>query len=258
MTGNTDTRAPSGRRILVTGTAAVYALLLAGCGADLAPPADAAVPARQAIVAIDLSGSLTPEELRRHHQLVGSVIDRLSFEDRLVLLAIRTEGARDDSRTWKTVMPGARNPSRPLGRERRQLEQAKAEAHDIAQALFRSPPKPGTDLFATLHAAGDFIREAGQGRPSLLILSDMLQCAGGICMERSGGVPRSGWIERQKAQGLLPSLDGVCISVVGGDASTPQGVQVREFWARYLTEAGARFAPERYRYQASDIRSLDC
>lgn len=231
---------------------------LAGCGDDFAPPADASVPPRQAIVAVDLSGSLTPEELRRHQQLVGAVIEGLSFDDRLVLLAIRTDGARDDSRTWKTIMPGARNPSRPLSREERQLEQAKAEAHDIAGALFRSPPAPGTDIFATLHAAADFIREAGESRPSLLILSDMLQCTGGVCMENAGGVPGESWIERQQERGLLPSLDGVCVSIVGGDASTPQGVNVRDFWGMYLTQAGARFDVGRYRYQASSVRSLEC
>jgi hypothetical protein len=151
--------------------------------------------------------------------------------------------------------------AQPLKRERDELELARLTADGYVTTLFKTEPINGTDLFATLHTAGEQAGQGtGSGRKVLVVLSDMLQCARGegVCMEKQGGLPDSAWIAARQQQGLIPSLEGVCVAVVGADASKAEGVDVREFWRRYFQTAGADFSPARYVHGASGTAVLRC
>jgi hypothetical protein len=86
----------------------------------------------------------------------------------------------------------------------------------------------------------------------------MLQSAHGIEMSHGGGVPGTDWIERQRARGLLPRLDGACVTVIGADATSSNGVAVREFWKHYFERAGAVLAERNYRLLATGGQGITC
>jgi hypothetical protein len=222
------------------------------------PPDPPAVAPTQFVVAVDLSTSLTAAERASHEALLHALANSLDFGDRLVLLQANASGVRNSAppRVVSVPMPRGR---KPLQRDESARDLARQTADRYVTTLFRSPPSTGTDLFATLYTAGEQVREGGGGAPTMLvILSDMLQCAGGVCMERQDGVPDSAWVAARMARGVVPSLDGVCVTVVGADATTPHGVRVREFWRHYFRAAGAAFSPARYMHGATSPATLRC
>ena len=235
--------------------AALLALVIAGCDSEHpgARPAAAApgAPGHQYIVAVDLSGSQSERRRSESRQALDGIIDRLTYGDRIVLLQVhRLRAQEDDARRWWDTVPRPRDPARPSSLDRERLEGVKQAARSVARALFATDSAgklPTTDLFATLHVAGEFVRDAGGRRTTIVMLSDMLQSAHGIEMSRPDGTPSAEWIAAQRERGLLPRLDDACVLVVGADPTGPGGVRVREFWTRYFEAAGARLPPEHYR-----------
>jgi hypothetical protein len=236
---------------------ALAALAVAGgCRPPEEPPP--ARTATQYVVAVDLSTSLTPTERASHTSLLHALVATLDFGDQLVLVKAHAAGVKNDTATPTIVtMPTPRGRN-PLQRDKHALSLQRQTADLAVTSLFNQPTTNGSDLLATMHTASERARQNEGKRPVLLVLSDMLQCAGGVCMEQPGGMPESGWTVAQKQQGLVPSLDSVCVAVVGADASTAHGVKVREFWQSYFQAAGARFAPERYVHSASTPAVLRC
>ena len=78
----------------------------------------------------------------------------------------------------------------------------------------------------------------------------MLQSTSAFEFEGGRRMPAEGWVSAQARQGLLPSLDGACVVVVGADPTTPHGQRVRAFWGEYFDAAGARLDPGNYRVRA--------
>lgn len=241
---------------------AIVALLSAArCGGGdgttrTAPEDPPRVPSHY-VVAVDLSSSLTPTERASHEALLRALVKELDYGDRLVLMKAHAAGIRDTSTARTVTMPVPRG-RQPLQREKDELELARQTADLYVTSLFKTPPVHGTDLFATLHTAGEQARQGGAARGVLVVLSDMLQCTAEVCMERAGGVPDSAWIAARGEQQLVPPLEGVCVAVVGADASNARGVGVRDFWRRYFQAAGARFSPARYVHSASAPSILEC
>jgi hypothetical protein len=223
-----------------------------------ATPPHAPAAAKQVVVAVDLSGSLTDQERTSNRNLLSILAGSMTYGERLVLVQAHAKGVRDDAVVNPIEMPVARNPARPLERDRRALAMAHQTADIYIGKLFQRPPANGTDLIATLHTAAERVRDGGGRQTTLVVLSDMLQCTRDFCMERTGVVPDSEWILAQKGQGLMPDLSGVCVSVVGADATTPQGVRVREFWESYFQAAGADLTRERYFHKTSNPALLSC
>ncbi|HEX5871873.1 MAG TPA: hypothetical protein VFY65_15700 [Longimicrobium sp.] len=220
------------------------------------PPPPPRTPT-QYVVAVDLSSSLTPTERANHEKLLRALVKELDFGDRLVLMKAHAAGIRDTS-TVRTVSMPTLTGAQPLTREQNELDLQRDVADRYVTSLFKTAPVNGTDLFATMHTAGERAREGTGARKVLVVLSDMLQCTSDVCMERSNGLPDSTWLAGQKQQGLVPALDSVCVSVVGPDATTTQGVKVREFWSQYFQTAGASFSANRYVHNASTPSALRC
>lgn len=61
-----------------------------------------------------------------------------------------------------------------------------------------------------------------------------------------------------QASGVLPRLEGACVAVIGADATTPNGIAVREFWQQYFEAAGASLDEDNYRLIATDRGALRC
>jgi len=252
-------RAPSLKLLLASAA-------LAACGDGAAgggvPDAPAPPPPRQVIVALDLSGSQRPEHLTRARATLDLVIDELRFGDRIVLLQVHQRSAAEgDAVRWTETAPAPDGGRPPTSLDRERLEAVRQATRSVARAIFEDASAgrlATTDLFSTLHIAGEYVRDAGQRPTALLLLSDMLQSAHGIEMARRGGVPDAEWIETQAQAGLLPRLAGVCVSVVGADATTADGVAVREFWKSYLDRSGATLPERNYRLIATEGGLLGC
>lgn len=241
------------------------AMMLAACGSDAkkseateAVPPRVAAAAKQVVVAVDLSSSLTDQERTSNRNLLSTLASSMGYGDRLVLVQAHAKGVRDDAVVTSVEMPPAKNPNRPLGKDKSALSMAHQTADIYIGSMFKRTPTNGTDLIATLHTAAERVRDGGGRLTTLIILSDMLQCTRDFCMERPGSVPSTNWIAAQSHEGLVPDLSGVCVSVVGADATTSHGVRVRTFWESYFRAAGANLARERYFHRTGDPALLSC
>jgi hypothetical protein len=267
----------------LTGTLARYFLLSAiftaagsaGCAETSGHASAAANNARDAepgadiasglfVVAVDRSTSQTAAELNDQAAIIGILVDQLSYGDRLILQRAHATGLRDQAPSYTVQMPAALNPANPLNREEQALAATKRIEGPRLAGLLRDHTTNSTDLLATIHTAAEHLsgrrrlEAAGQQPTTLVIVSDMLQCDDALCIERLGTVPALSWITELHEKRLVPSLDGVCIKVIGADASTEHGVFVRDFWMEYFKIARARINSADYRYAPPAQGVFDC
>lgn len=235
-----------------------FASLASGCREAQSEPTNPPAKTEQVIAIVDRSSSVTPTETRHQQQVLSSLVEGLSFGDRLVLIVAHAKGIRTDSAIPPVEMPVANNVERPLSRENTALKSAKTRALRQIDRLFARGTVAGTDLLATLHTAEDAVHDAGDRDVTLIVLSDMLQCADGVCMEGQGGVPSASWVAQKSRDGTIPNLRNACVSAVGADDTSARGVDVRDFWARYFAASGAQFSTTRYRHAVTRIESLRC
>jgi hypothetical protein len=242
---------------------ATLAALIGACGGGGAASSgggEARAP-RQVIVVVDLSGSQTPEMLTKGKALLGQVIDGLSYGDQIVIIEMLQHSPREAARVWADSIPRLADPTFVSSRDQNRLDGVRQGAHSVASQFFDTATAgkaAHTDIFSTLHVAAEFVRDAGGRQPVLILLSDMLQSANGVEMEWLRQMPPPGWISVQRQGGLLPRLNGVCVTVVGADATTAAGVAVRDFWREYFTAAGTALEEKNYRLLASRIDRLGC
>ena len=120
------------------------------------------------------------------------------------------------------------------------------------------PEIPRTDIVSTLHTASEYAQDANGRKTTVVLLSDMLQSANGIEMERLRRMPPAGWIAQQRVAGALPDLGGVCVAAVGADGTTKEGAAVKQFWTKYLKAAGADFRESNYRLLTTQASGIGC
>lgn len=232
------------------------AALVGACGGDASAGSATSLPAvpRQLIVALDLSGSQSEAKRADAQRVLAAIIDDLDYGDQIVLLQVHQRSAAEDEAVrWHDTVPRPRH-GQPTTLDRERLEAVQSAARRVAARIFaneRAGRIATTDLFSTLHVAGEFMRDADGRRTSVVLLSDMLQSANGIDMERASGVPAASWLARQKEAGLVPALPNACVAVVGADATSQQGVAVKRFWREYLSAAGAELRDENYRLMST-------
>lgn len=227
-------------------------IFLAACGEKSVPPEISSPEAQPVepehlVVIIDLSTSITETDRARFQQVLAALVDRITFNDMLVAFVAHEAGRREETPTRIFEIPGARNPTRPSSGETTAMTAARNFAHASVRELLAGEPVPGTDLFASLHTAADYIHGAGERRRTLIVLSDMLQCTPDGCMEPPRPPFARSLVEGHAAAGILPDLGRVCVAAIGPDPSTKHGIGVREFWQEYFAAAGAEFSTDRYR-----------
>lgn len=223
-------------------------------GADPTPKP----PPAQFIVAVDLSGSINAAERSANKDLVSAFAQQLDFGERLIVLEAHADGVKNTPRPVVIDVPEAGPGGFALADDSlNRTETIRIRSRDI-DSVFTRGEAPLTDLFATLHTAAERLREAPDRPATIVMLSDMLQCAGGVCMERPEQIPNPAWVAARAESGEIPNLRGACVVIVGADASTAEGRRVREFWTAYFTAAGARLREENYSYSLTSPRRLRC
>jgi len=107
-----------------------------------------------------------------------------------------------------------------------------------------TPSFAGTDLFGAFLVAGQIFQEAGAGRRDVLVVfSDMWQETREFHFGRMAEVCSSEAMEKVRDQKLLANLRDADVEVLGTDSPGRNKVEwacVRDFWMKYLAEAGAR------------------
>ena len=191
--------------------------------------------------------------MREARGYLEKVVDGLSYGDRLVLLEMYRTGSRDSVGKFVQDMPDPIRPGAITSYDRRELDAAKAGVKN-ALPIFFDPRFVGsvstTDVLTTVHIASEYLRDAGEREKELVLLTDMLQSTPTWEFEGARRMPPNGWVAEQASAGLLPSLEGACVVVIGADPTTPNGQRVRLFWNDYFEAAGAELDAGNYRLRA--------
>ena len=244
------------RRLIPTATLAGM-LLLSACP----PPTSAVRPGRQTIVAVDLSGSQTSGQLASSRAFADAAVEDLSYGDDFVIMEMSRQGVGADLKRYEVSIPKLKDSTFVPSNAKTDLDGRKDGLRSILPVIFNpalAGKIPNTDVLATVFAAAEYVRRA-DGRPTtLVLLSDMLQSDGKINFQNGRGIPGPDWIETQQRMGTIPSLKGVCVVVVGADASTAGGVAVKRFWQQYFTAAGATLPDSSFRLLAAGSTDLGC
>ena len=214
-----------------------------GCGtqSDASTPPPAPPRTAHYVAILDRSTSITPSEEQAFRRSVAEIVEGLEFGDRFTFFVAYSEGRRDGTGSINRDMPGALNPAFPAPAETRALESARESLRRATTPLLDAPPTDYTDLLSSLRTAEEYFRASPSDDRVLVLFSDMLHCtrqSPSLCMESSG------W--RATPEDLAGALDGVCVWVLGADASTAMGTKAREYWLGYFQAAGAEASADRY------------
>jgi hypothetical protein len=115
-----------------------------------------------------------------------------------------------------------------------------------------------TDLFHSVQRAADCAKPAIGRRTTFVLLLDTVQSTSDVDMEKAGGVPTDQWADALKIDGRLVDLSGVCVVVVGADATSRHGAPVRRFWTHCFDTSGATFGPANYRTMVAGPAEIRC
>jgi hypothetical protein len=215
---------------------------------------------REVMLAIDLSGSRSVADLKVDRELVEQAVEQLRPADKVVLLTVDGR-TRERGNGWSFVVPPLKVDGHVSQIEEQNIADVKTDIRKQVDDLFKGgldAKKPETNIFGTLFTVADFRHESDGRQTTLILFSDMLEDSGRVHFDRRGGIPKSNWVEEQRAAGRLPRLAGVCVTVVGADVSTEAGLQIRNWWATYFETAGAEFSADRYRQTATEMSTLFC
>jgi len=199
-----------------------------------------------AVVILDLSDSVNPEEFSGNARAVEGLIRRLPVGGaELRVLAV------DEASFGRGPLFRARSPGE-AGKFGEHLDDWRAAAIKAWQKRARElkPLARGSDVIGAVSRAALEFEEAQDAKKRLVILSDMRQVGRGLNFERPLGDPGQ-LIERVKREQMTPALAGVEVWVLGVEA---RGIdeghwrRLRSFWTEYFKTAGAdlkAFSPNR-------------
>lgn len=237
----------------------VFVLSMSGC--SNARATQGVSSPRQYIMLLDLSMSRSEEMRNEGVDYLNRLSDRLHFGDRVTILQVQQTGLLDHPKHWTDVMPLPADSAYVTSRDSKQLAAEQESVRNAIKILSQLPPRDKvlhTDLITTLNLSGEYAHDFSTQRTTLILLSDMLQSSNGIEMEHLKRMPQAGWVEAQKKLGLIPKLSGACIVVVGADATTREGVKVRNFWQAYFAATGSNLSPVNYRATPPTSGSATC
>jgi hypothetical protein len=241
-------------RALILGSLVAYAVFAARqASAQLV----AAQRPKHLIVAVDRSGSRTPQQMIDMRTFIEKLILQTDFGDEISVVEVMQDG-NSHVREFRDSLPKLLVEGQPTRKEvlirdalRRSYRGAALKYVDTTGVhAIRS-----TDLFATLRRVSNYT--ASGRRQYLVLLSDMLQSTTGQSFASTAGVPDASWIAAQRRGGMLPNLSGVCVAAVGVDDTPRRAARVKAFWAQYLDAAGALLPAKNYRATMDDAH-VEC
>lgn len=211
----------------------------------------------QYTVLFDVSASRPSAMIAQGEHYVDSIIDEMSYGDRLLILQMYEAGVNEAKTELDLHL---RKPSDTVILDDDKQLQSDRDALKETVRFFLNQPKRApvmhTDILTTLSIASEKISD--DKKNELIILSDMLQSSKEFEFENLKHMPTPNWIEEQKQEGLVRPLYGACVVVVGADPSRHEGVVVRDFWERYFEASGATLTTRNYRTTPPEGNSSLC
>ena len=199
-------------------------------------------------VLVDVSMSVSDDDRKIYVATFGRMIDALGPEDRVVLVPVSDRSLTGFVANVDVVLP---KDSGSL-RDKERLQHARSDLNGAFLARLDGAKSKKTFLLDGFNVCQQLF-EADKGKKRkerwIIVLSDMLEDSDYGDFERMKLTSDvvSTLLERRRAAGSLPRLDGVRVWVAGARAKNMAKFnEVREFWERYLKETGARLEPGAY------------
>lgn len=192
---------------------------------------------RTLVLLVDSSGSVSPEDHKLYRQSASALASSLAPGDRVLVATVGDANRSTFRASLDLVVP----------RHRARLDQEEALAHAservrrTAYELIAMDRRPQhTRLLETIAAAAQAF--GGQRAPGdrLWILTDAVEEGNHVNLARRPMDLRQidASLASARAEGLLPNLAGVSLSIVG--AGGKHYASVAQFWRRYAAATGAR------------------
>lgn len=253
-------------RAIVPGLAVLA--LLAGCGTPEASSAGGEqgteltrTPPELVVFMYDRSTSISGSQLEIARQLTNERIRKLSHNDRIAAHQILQLSLEEPPLRWSETVPSREFTEQRMARDSLTRTRFLQDAQDYLIAFTDSTSRGdinGTDILSTLHDVAADLRAAGNRRATLYIFSDMLQSNRTINMEGLARMPPSNWVQREKQEGTLPDLSGLCVVVAGARVDTDAGQRVKAFWEEYFDATGATMLDRNYTLRPVSLPEHPC
>ncbi len=201
------------------------------------------------IFVFDRSTSITGFQLDIARQLTNDRIRTLDHDDRISAHQILQLSLSEPPLRWSETVPGRRWEQLEMMRDSVTRARFLKDAMDylvvFSDTLNREDIN-GTDILSTFHDVAADLLAAGNRSPTMYIFSDMLQSNRVIDMEGLNRMPPADYVRRQKQQGTLPDLSGLCVVALGARVDTPASQRVLRFWKEYFEATGAILEDHNY------------
>ncbi len=254
----------AGRSILLTAVLVVAA----ACGAPEASSAGGEdgteltrTPPVLVVFMYDRSTSISGSQLEIARQLTNERIRKLDHGDRIAAHQILQLSLEEPPMRWSETVPTRQFTEQTMARDSVTRARFLQDAQDYLRVFTDSTSRAdinGTDILSTLHDVAADLRAAGNRQATLYIFSDMLQANRQMNMEGLARMPPADWVERERAEGTLPDLDGLCVVVIGARVDTDAGQRVKAFWDAYFEATGATLLDENYTLRPVSLPTRPC
>jgi len=209
----------------------------------------------------DRSTSISNHQLQLARQLTNERIRKLDHGDRIAAHQLLQLSLEEPPQRWSETVPQRQFTEQAMMRDSVTRARFLQDAQDYLVAFTDTVGRDdidGTDILSTLHDVGADLQAAPGREATLYIFSDMLQSNRTIDMEGLNKMPPPGWIERERANGTLPDLSGLCVYVIGARVDTAPSQQVKGFWDEYFEATGAVFETRNYTLRPVELPEHPC
>lgn len=213
------------------------------------------------IFAYDRSTSISGSQLEIARQLTNDRLRKLDHNDRIAAHQLLQLSLEEPPLRWSQTVPSREFERQAMSRDSISRARFLRDAQDYLVVFTDSASRGdinGTDILSTLHDVAADIRAAGDRTATLYIFSDMLQSNRTIDMEGLRKMPPAGWIQRQKQNGTLPDLGGLCVVVIGARVDTEISQRVKKFWDEYFEATGATLLDHHYTLRPVTLPEHPC
>lgn len=209
------------------------------------------------LVFVDLSGSIKENDWRTYSETYKSLIDSLKVGDRLVLSAITGRQLTNFEQFSDRSLP---KTGVKLSDEEKANEVAKAMLSDW-ESIKQTKPSASTNILDIFNIAQQFFEHDPDRKERwIVVLSDMVEENKEINFNKRTLTPEdiSAIIKKRQSQNLLPRLSGAKIFVAGASAkSDDMYMRTKNFWMKYLKQAGAEIGDDSYGRVAITFKKSD-
>lgn len=237
-------------------------LVSSACGgSDRSEPAPPAEPPQRVIFVYDRSTSIMDHELAHYRELTNQKLLDMGHGDRIVAMELLQLSLAEPPKRWAQPVPPREFEGRAMPRDSVALARFLRDSRDYLLSFTEPGGRDnmmGTDILSTLYDVAEEVRAFPEYRTTLVLFSDMLQATREVNMEGMVRFPPADWVERTKADGRLPDLEGVCVVVAGARVDTPESQRVKDFWMDYFNAAGARLEDRNYSLRPPRLPDRPC